>query len=416
MANLVSRFYGELWKAIIRPPRDEYLDEELGASKFKLSRDSKTFIRTDFDVLNDREEKLKCSHYEPVDRDGMQLLPCVIYLHGNCSSRIEAHCALSTLLPLNITVVGFDFAGSGRSDGEFVTLGWNEEEDLRAVVNHLRERRRVSSLGLWGRSMGAVAAMRYASKDALILAMVCDSPFSNLRQLAEEVASSFVWIPHNKISKLLVGPALYLVKNKIKDKSGLDIDKLDVIETVQESNVPVLIITGIDDVFVRSHHAKALYGNYKHHEKWYIEAEGDHNSQRSQRIMNSIGWFFYENLFCRLLFEDLNVARQLSLQPSCDTIFQGSEDLQGQREYNERNFNREISNPGASSGASSPSLTGLDVYISSDSTVTSNVIGADGSRVPLDLSSPAQLGPPQMRPPVRSSTQLPGGLRPSSHE
>eukprot|EP01054_Gregarina_sp_Poly1_P000118 Gregarina_sp_Poly_1__117@NODE_1026_length_5316_cov_53_860735_g264_i1_p2_GENE_NODE_1026_length_5316_cov_53_860735_g264_i1NODE_1026_length_5316_cov_53_860735_g264_i1_p2_ORF_typecomplete_len270_score36_16Hydrolase_4/PF12146_8/2e22Peptidase_S15/PF02129_18/2_1e17DUF818/PF05677_12/8_3e12DUF1100/PF06500_11/1_2e11Abhydrolase_1/PF00561_20/2_3e11Peptidase_S9/PF00326_21/5_5e11Acyl_transf_2/PF02273_15/8_8e10Abhydrolase_6/PF12697_7/4_1e09DLH/PF01738_18/1_6e07BAAT_C/PF08840_11/2_6e06DUF1057/PF06342_12/5_7e06A len=265
--NPVSKaqeFYNDLWKAIIRPPRDEYTDDELGAAKFKLSRDGKAFMRTDFEVLNEKGETLMCSHYEPVERREKELLPCVIYLHGNCSSRIEAHCALSTLLPLNITVVGFDFSGSGRSDGEYVTLGWNEEHDLKAVVDYLRESRRVSSLGLWGRSMGAVAALRYASKDALVLGMVCDSPFSNLRELAEELASDFVRIP---LPRVLVSAALNMVRNTIKAKCGLDIDKLDVVETAKSTNVPVMFITGLEDIFVRSHHAQVLYTNYNHPEK-----------------------------------------------------------------------------------------------------------------------------------------------------
>eukprot|EP01055_Gregarina_sp_Pseudo9_P000850 Gregarina_sp_Pseudo_9__849@NODE_1544_length_1508_cov_21_660313_g1431_i0_p1_GENE_NODE_1544_length_1508_cov_21_660313_g1431_i0NODE_1544_length_1508_cov_21_660313_g1431_i0_p1_ORF_typecomplete_len421_score43_33Hydrolase_4/PF12146_8/3_6e24Peptidase_S15/PF02129_18/5_2e20Peptidase_S15/PF02129_18/3e03Peptidase_S9/PF00326_21/2_8e14Abhydrolase_1/PF00561_20/1_2e12DUF818/PF05677_12/3_1e12DUF1100/PF06500_11/6_3e12Acyl_transf_2/PF02273_15/1_5e11DLH/PF01738_18/4_9e09Abhydrolase_6/PF12697_7/7_4e09FSH1/PF03959_1 len=408
--NPVSKaqeFYSDLWKAIIRPPRDEYIDEELGATKFKLQKDGQTFMRTDFEVLNEKGEKLMCSHYEPTDRRERELLPCVIYLHGNCSSRIEAHCALSTLLPLNITVVGFDFSGSGRSDGEYVTLGWNEEHDLKAVVDYLRENRRVSSLGLWGRSMGAVAALRYASKDALILAMVCDSPFSNLRQLAEELASSFVRIP---IPKMLVGAALNMVRNTIKSKSGLDIDKLDVVQTARETNVPVMIVTGLDDIFVRSHHARALYENYKHNEKWYVEVEGDHNSQRSPRISNSIGIFFYQYLFCRFLFENFDESRThawAKLAANPETIFSnpyigGDSQTPQQREYNEREF--APSSFAFVSGSSSPSISTLDVFASADSTVTSAVPAR-----PVGATSPPT-GPSRMHPPVRSGTQLPGAL------
>ena len=108
-------------------------------------------------------------------------LPCVVYLHGNCSSRLEAFCALPYLLPLNVTVVGFDFSGSGRSEGEWVTLGWQEHKDLEAVINYLRENRNISTVALWGRSMGAVTALLHAQNDATIMGMICDSPFSSLR-------------------------------------------------------------------------------------------------------------------------------------------------------------------------------------------------------------------------------------------
>lgn len=44
---------------------------------------------------------------------------------------------LSYLLSLGVSVFAFDFAGSGMSDGEYVSLGWYERE-----VRELRERAR----------------------------------------------------------------------------------------------------------------------------------------------------------------------------------------------------------------------------------------------------------------------------------
>ena len=40
--------YESLWKAIIRPPRDYYSEEELGATNFQLY--GKSYIRKDFDL------------------------------------------------------------------------------------------------------------------------------------------------------------------------------------------------------------------------------------------------------------------------------------------------------------------------------------------------------------------------------
>lgn len=88
--------------------------------------------------------------------------------------------AAKILLPLNITLFTFDFAGCGMSEGEFVSLGWHEREDLEIVVNYLRKERNVSTIGLWGRSMGAVTALLYGDNDPSIAGMVLDSPFSNL--------------------------------------------------------------------------------------------------------------------------------------------------------------------------------------------------------------------------------------------
>lgn len=48
--------------------------------------------------------------------------PCVIYLHGNSSSRIEGVNIVEYLIPYDIAVVLVDFAGCGLSEGEFYVI------------------------------------------------------------------------------------------------------------------------------------------------------------------------------------------------------------------------------------------------------------------------------------------------------
>jgi hypothetical protein len=50
-------------------------------------------------------------------------MPVVIYLHGNSSSRLEGLRIAPELLKRNINLFIFDFAGSGRSEGDYVSLG-----------------------------------------------------------------------------------------------------------------------------------------------------------------------------------------------------------------------------------------------------------------------------------------------------
>mmetsp|Transcript_21308 Transcript_21308/g.20446 ORF Transcript_21308/g.20446 Transcript_21308/m.20446 type:complete len:124 (-) Transcript_21308:944-1315(-) len=118
-------------------------------------------------------------------------MPCVIYLHGNASSRIEALPCVHHLLPANITLFCFDFAGCGNSEGEYISLGYYEKEDLDIIVKYLRKYRNVSTIGLWGRSMGAATSLLHGDRDPSIAAMVLDSPFSNLKLLTNELAKVY---------------------------------------------------------------------------------------------------------------------------------------------------------------------------------------------------------------------------------
>jgi alpha/beta superfamily hydrolase len=93
-------------------------------------------------------------------------------MHGNSSARVEGLPELALCLSIGATMLSFDFAGSGQSEGEFVSLGFFEREDLKAVVAHLRASGRVSTIGLWGRSMGAATALMHGDRDPSIAAMV----------------------------------------------------------------------------------------------------------------------------------------------------------------------------------------------------------------------------------------------------
>lgn len=157
--------------AIIRPPRAEYTEEDLGPAEFKIN--TKLFRRTDLQLTNPRGMVLQCSHWEPVERAAAEL-PCVIYLHGNSSCRVEATSVLTVALCSGLTVFAFDFAGSGQSGGDWVSLGYYERDDLvsadvsflcreasgkylilvvaqQTVTDYLRSTRAVTTIGLWGR-------------------------------------------------------------------------------------------------------------------------------------------------------------------------------------------------------------------------------------------------------------------------
>ena len=55
----------------------------------------------------------------------------------------------------------FDFTGSGASEGDYVSLGYYEQLDLKVVIEFLRGLDNIGKIGIWGRSMGAVTSILY---------------------------------------------------------------------------------------------------------------------------------------------------------------------------------------------------------------------------------------------------------------
>jgi pimeloyl-ACP methyl ester carboxylesterase len=201
-------------------------------------------------------------------------MPCVIYCHGNSASRIDALASAEGLLPIGINLFCFDFSGCGKSEGDYISLGYHEKNDLKKVIEHLRKSGTVSTIGLWGRSMGAATSLLYAKTDPSIAAMVLDSPFSSLKILAEELATRYTKIP-----RFIVTAALQIVRRTIKNKANFDVFDVNPIDHAPESFIPALFIVGKDDDFILPKHSEAIYEKYSG-DKSFLVCSGDHNSER----------------------------------------------------------------------------------------------------------------------------------------
>lgn len=186
---------------------------------------------------------------------------------------------LDTVLAEGATMFAFDFTGSGRSDGDWVTLGWYEKDDLSAVIHYLRGTGSVSTVALWGRSMGAATALLHTHRDPSIAAMVLDSPFADLRQLCMELVEKGKAHTGYSVPGFLVVAALNVLRSSVRNKSGLDIFNLKPIADVDKSFVPVLFCAGRQDAFILPRHSQLLCDSYAG-DKEIVLVEGDHNSPR----------------------------------------------------------------------------------------------------------------------------------------
>ncbi|WCJ23655.1 alpha/beta-Hydrolases superfamily protein [Euphorbia peplus] len=280
----------QLVNFIIRPPRAEYDPKhDLLDQEFMLR--GKWFQRKDVEIKNSRGDVLQCTHYVPIVSPEEKPLPCVIYCHGNSGCRADASEAAIILLPSNITVFTLDFSGSGISGGEHVTLGWYEKDDLKAVVDYLRQDGNVSLIGLWGRSMGAVTSLMYGAEDPSIAGMVLDSPFSDLVDLMMELVDTYKF----RFPKFTVKFAIQYMKRAIQKKAKFDITGLNTLKVAQSCFVPALFGHAIDDDFIQPHHSDRIYEAYMG-DKNIIKFEGDHNSPRPQFYFDSINIFFHNVL------------------------------------------------------------------------------------------------------------------------
>ena len=286
--------YETLWKFIIRPPKDDYNEKMLGCPQFKYNR--KKYQRKDYEIMSSQGYMMKCSFIEPFKEYRAAIeMPVVLYLHGNSSSRLEGLNIAAELLKRDINLFVIDFPGCGLSEGEYISLGYHESDDVGNVINFLEKLPGVGNIGLWGRSMGAATTMIYAHRDNRVKAICLDSPFADFNKLAKELTLKQVNLPG-----ILINGALSIVRSTILKKNGLDIDKLKPIDAAEKTFQPAIFIHAINDELINVQHSIELFNRYGGQEKSLKCCDkGGHNTKRSTMILNEIGEFFKKYLFLK---------------------------------------------------------------------------------------------------------------------
>ena len=286
----VSFSYETLWKSIIRPPRDKYSPKDLGPLSFICKK--KNYSRKDFNILGTNGNILQCTFFEldEIDREVLSL-PVIIYLHGNAGSRIDSLKYLRAILEHGINLFCFDFAGCGMSEGEYISLGYHEKEDLKIVVDFVSKLPYVSSIGLWGHSMGAATSILYAGNDKRISCICADSSFSDFSVLAKETVEKNIKLPN-----FIYSTAISFVRKTIIKKNGLDIYNLKPIEEVKKIKMPIMFIHGIKDSLINMQHSVRLFESCNASPKIVNFFEGGHNTKSDKLLVSKIMDFFRTHL------------------------------------------------------------------------------------------------------------------------
>ncbi|GAB9465512.1 hypothetical protein Gpo141_00002919 [Globisporangium polare] len=85
--------------------------------------------------------------------------PCILYLHEMSSSRKECVYLRERILAAGFSLFSLDLSGSGMSEGDRVSFGHFEQDDVRAVLDYLYATGRASRVGIWGHGIGSASAL-----------------------------------------------------------------------------------------------------------------------------------------------------------------------------------------------------------------------------------------------------------------
>jgi pimeloyl-ACP methyl ester carboxylesterase len=199
-------------------------------------------------------------------------------LHGNASSQLEGTSSVFLLCPYGISVLCIDTTGCGRSDGDFIGLGFLERADVAASISYLREVRKVGPIAIWGRSMGATTAVWCAADRMDVQAVICDSTFASVRWIAEDLLGQH-WA-----MRALGKVAFWVIDRCVKHVAGFWASEIE-IGPVERAVCPALFVHATTDSLVGVRQSRAVFARYGASEKFMVTPDGDHNSHRPADVL-----------------------------------------------------------------------------------------------------------------------------------
>jgi fermentation-respiration switch protein FrsA (DUF1100 family) len=186
-----------------------------------------------------------------LSRDGLRLdgwwIPAarttartVIICHGREGSRERELPHAQTLHKAGFNVLMFDFRAHGRSEGQYVTFGMYEKDDLLGALDFLAARG-IQRAGVLGFSLGATTAIITAAITDRIAALVAEGAVARLKQtLARRLWRYGVPLP---LGWLLAAWALVFAATITRGR----IDQVDAVRWIPHIQAPILLIHGAAD-------------------------------------------------------------------------------------------------------------------------------------------------------------------------
>jgi len=312
--------YERLVASVIRPPRAEYSVDDLGPRLSLRAGGSVAMERFDFEVRNARGEALAASLWRP----NVSSPDLVAYLHSNSSCRLAAvrSPVLEVAAAAGCALLVFDFAACGKSQGDYVTLGLREADDVRSVLDFVvREffgQEAAPKVFLWGRSMGAVSALLYHHQQSRrpgkddddgkkkakrndarsqvvddssdgpapldVVGLVLDSPFSSIQQLVEDVRKRAL----PRTPRCCVSCVVCALRRSTRKRAKADVMSVSAIRAAESASAPALFLAANADALAPPPtHARFLAGVYGA-DCELIDFDGAHNSPRPKHVYDAV--------------------------------------------------------------------------------------------------------------------------------
>ena len=192
----------------------------------------------------------------------------VIIMHGYPADKANL-LGMADFIAQEYNVFLFDFRSFGQSEGKYTTIGYLEKNDLLAAIDYLEKEKNITSIGLFGFSMGGAVALM--TKHENVKAIVSDSTYSRLSNMVKHMYGIFSVFKY---------PLAYLTKIYGMIFLNVDIDRINPVESIQNIDKPILLIHGENDSQIPVAEGYALHEASNNSQLWIVKG-ADHGATHS---------------------------------------------------------------------------------------------------------------------------------------
>ncbi|HEY4751778.1 MAG TPA: alpha/beta hydrolase, partial [Candidatus Limnocylindrales bacterium] len=185
--------------------------------------------------------------YIPAGDGAAATAPTILISPGWKSNKTEV-LKYAPFFHQQFNLVLLDLRNEGRSGGSVTTFGYNERQDVRAMIDWLERTKHPTWIGAMGNSMGAATVLGEAAGDQRVRALILDSMHARMLDTFTDGTANERNLPGLPTAWAVVGLSWL--------RSGVDIPSVDPVRTIGTvGDRPVLLIHGTNDILDTVDHA-----------------------------------------------------------------------------------------------------------------------------------------------------------------
>ena len=198
----------------------------------------------------------------------------VLVFHGIVANRAGVLDAARMFVAQGHTTLLADLRANGESGGDIGTFGaWEADDARRWLARLAQEARSGGCLYLFGTSLGAAVAI-HAADAPRVCAVVADSPYSSLRDVAYDRISQRLHVPR-LVGQTLLRPAVELGFLYARLRYGVWLGNASADAEIAHDGPPVLVIHGaLDDNSPPANAGRLWRANPFRVDLWIVDGAG----------------------------------------------------------------------------------------------------------------------------------------------